>query len=143
MIKGIRHTGLVVSNLNKSIYFFKKILGFKIFKHMDENGEFVETILNLKNVKLTTVKLKSKNGQMIELLRFHNIRKDKSKIKIFSQGLTHISFDVDNINKTYNLLKKNNCKFLSKPKVNDDKTAKVVFCKGPDNFFLELVQILK
>ena len=79
MIKGIRHTGLVVSNLNKSIYFFKKILGFKIFKQMDENGEFVETILNLKNVKLTTVKLKSKNGQMIELLKFHNMRKIRAK----------------------------------------------------------------
>ena len=34
------------------------------------------------------------------------MRKNKSEIKIFSQGLTHISFDVDNINKTYNLLKK-------------------------------------
>ena len=79
---------------------------------------------------------------MIELLYFHKKNKEKRKINIDSLGITHISMTVKSIEKIFKILKRK-INFLSSPKISDDKKVKVVFCKLFDNFFLELVEILK
>jgi len=144
MISEIRHVGIVVNNLKKVLSFFTDVLGFKIHKKAEENRDFIDKLLKLKQAKLTTVKLKAPDGNLIELLKFHNYKNNKIwRGKIYSTGLTHISLTVRNIEKTYNILKKNkNVKFFSKPSVSPDGYAKVFFCKGPENLIIELVEIL-
>ena len=90
MIKNIRHVGLTINNEKKMLNFFIKTLGFKKFKYAKENREFMNKIHNLKNVELRTYKLKSKNNEIVELLKFKNYKdKKKWKGKIYSTGLTH------------------------------------------------------
>ena len=95
LIKNIRHTGIVVKNLQKSLKFFTQILGFKVLQQADETGKFIDKILNLNKAKLITVKLIAADGNIIELLNFENY-KDKIKTyqKIYSYGFTHMSFTV-------------------------------------------------
>ena len=38
MIKSYRHTGIIVSNLNKSFNFYKNILNLKKVSRMEESG---------------------------------------------------------------------------------------------------------
>ena len=52
LIKNIRHTGIVVQNLKKTLNFFTKELGFKVIKKQLEKGQFIEKILKLKKLKL-------------------------------------------------------------------------------------------
>jgi catechol 2,3-dioxygenase-like lactoylglutathione lyase family enzyme len=40
MIKQIRHTGLVVTDLGLALSFWKDLLGFTIDKQMDESGPY-------------------------------------------------------------------------------------------------------
>ena len=77
MIKNIRHVGLTINNEKNMLNFFIKTLGFKKFKYANEDIDFMNKIHNLKNVKLKTYKLKSKNNEIIELLKFkkHKIKK--------------------------------------------------------------------
>ena len=49
-IKNIRHTGIVVKNLNKSLNFYKNLLGFKIKKRMIESGK-ADKLSRLKKLK--------------------------------------------------------------------------------------------
>jgi catechol-2,3-dioxygenase len=142
MITEIRHSGIVVQNLKKSLNFFVKDLGFSIFKKMNEKGKFIDKILNLKNANVLTIKLKTSRGSVIELLKFYNYpHKKKWQGKIFHTGLTHISLTVKDINKIYNKLNVK-YKFTCKPEVSVDGKAKVTFLKGPENLFIELVEIL-
>lgn len=141
LIKNIRHTGIVVSDIKKSLKLFHKILGFKIHNNLIEEGKFISGILN-KKCKVNTIKLIAPDGNMIELLYFHKKKKEKRQINIDSLGITHISLTVKNIQKIFKILKKEKIHFLSSPKISDDKKVKVVFCKLFDNFFLELVEIL-
>ena len=107
MITEIRHTGIVVQDLNKVLNFFTKLLRFKIKKKMNEKGSYIDNILGLKNVNITTVKIEAPDGNLIELLKFKNFRSKKNwNGKIYSTGLTHISMTVKNLEKTYILLKK-------------------------------------
>jgi len=145
IIKNIRHTGIVIKNLEKAIKFFTQILGFKVLKKADETGNFIDKILNLKKAKLITVKLIAPDGNVLELLKFENYKDKKLKNfkKIYSYGFTHMSFTVKNINQTYKVLKNKKYKLFSKPQIAPDKKAKVVFCKGPEDIYLEFVEVLK
>lgn len=65
-------------------------------------------MLKLKNVKVTTVKIKDKNNQIIELLKFKNYESTRKwQGKIFTTGPTHIALTVKNIELSYRILKKN------------------------------------
>ena len=37
----IRHTGIVVSDMEKSLKFYRDLLGFKIRKDMVESGDYI------------------------------------------------------------------------------------------------------
>ena len=99
-------------------------------------------IHNLKNVDLKTYKLKSKNNEIVELLKFKNFNNKKNwKGKIYSTGLTHIAMTVKDLDKTYRTLKRKGVKFKSLPQNSPDGYAKVAFCSGPENLMLELVEL--
>ena len=144
--ENLRHVGIVSKNLSKSIKFYKDILGFKIIKKMDETGSNLSKIMGLKNVKVTTVKMKPRNGDtMVELLYWKN-PKSKINIKCASLnyfGLTHYAMTVKNIDKLYQRLKKKGVTFINKPLLSEDKNVKLAFCKSPDGVFIEMVEILK
>ena len=143
MITNIRHTGITVNNLEKTMKFFIDTLGFKLKKKMNERGTYIDNMLKLDKVKVTTAKLKAPDGNLIELLKFKNY-KDKKKWsgKLYSTGLTHMAFSVKNLDKSYKILKKKGVFFNAPPQLSPDGFAKVTFCKGPENFYIELVEEL-
>ena len=142
MIKEIRHTGIVVDDLKKSLWFYKEKMGFKVFKHMDESGHFIDKILGIKNTMVTTVKVTLGNGQMIELLDFSSHKKNILQGSINDIGPTHLAFTVDNIDKIYDDFLHDGVEFISTPEISEDGGVKVVFCKAPEGTYIELVELL-
>ena len=137
----IRHTGIVTTNLNKSLIFWNKYLKFKIYKQADEKGKLIDKIMLYKNVKVKTVKLKDSNGSIIEILSFKNSpRIKKNKIKPYSNGITHISITVKNVKKLYKFLINKKIHFNSKPQLSEDGKVIMTYCRTPEGAFLELVQ---
>ena len=142
MITKIRHTGIVVNDLDKAIKFYSDVLGFKVEKTMEERGPFIEKILGLKNVEVTTIKMSAADGSLIELLFFktHKTEVEKSDRKIFDLGISHIALTVDNLESDYKRIKLAGVDFFCAPEINLEGTAKVVFCKDPWGNILELVE---
>ena len=68
----LRHIGIVTKNLEKSLEFYRDLLGFKIKTEAFENKNFIDHILNLKNTSLKTVKLIDNNAGIIEFLSYDN-----------------------------------------------------------------------
>ena len=143
MIK-IRHTGLVTNDLKKSLKFWTKYLKFKIKKEMDESGNLIDKIMLYQDVKVRTYKLVDNNNMLLELLYFKNSPKIKNnKIKPYTNGFTHISITVKNLNNLYKFLKEKKIKFNSKPQISLDGNVLMTYCRTPEGGFLELVQELK
>ena len=138
----VRHTGIVTENLTKSLEFWQKYFGFKKIKDNNEYGETIDKVLGYKNVKVRTVKLKDSSNALIELLFFKNRPKTKKNLlSPYSNGITHISITVKNIDKIYDKLKKK-IRFNSKPLISHDGNVKMTYCKTPEGAFLELVEEL-
>ena len=142
MIKDIRHTGIVVFDLDRSMHFYMEKLGFKVLKRMNESGSFIDQILGLENIEVTTVKMVIKNNQMIELLDFSMNNKVMKEKNINDIGPTHLAFTVDDVDKMYSDFIDDGIEFISNPKISPDGYAKVAFCKAPEGTFIELVELL-
>ena len=111
MIK-IRHTGLVTKNLKKSLNFWCKLIGFKINLKLKEKGRTIDQVLGYKNILVKTLKLRDANNNFLELLYFYNSPKTKkNKIKAYSEGYTHISLTVKNLDSLYKKLRRAKIKF--------------------------------
>jgi len=143
MIK-IRHTGLVTNNLKSSLLFWTKYLKFKIKIEMNEDGNLIDKIMLYPNAKVKTYKLIDSNKMILELLYFKNPPKiKKNKIKPYTNGFTHISVTVKDLDKLYKFLRKKKIKFNSKPQLSSDGNVLMTYCRTPEGAFLELVQELK
>lgn len=142
MIKDIRHTGIVVADLEASLYFYSDLLGFQVAKQMEEAGDYIDNISSLRNVKVTTVKMTSPSGQMIELLKYRSHPAEQKMREICEIGISHIAFTVDNLDIEYERLRANGIQFNSPPQLSPDGYAKVTFCRAPEGTLIELVEVL-
>jgi catechol 2,3-dioxygenase-like lactoylglutathione lyase family enzyme len=143
MIKQIRHVGLVVADLESALRFWRDILGFNVDKWMDESGPYIDAMMGLENVEVTTVKMSAPQGGMIELLHFKS-HPDKKVWhgKPYSTGLTHLALVVENLDECYQKLSNVGCIFPAPPQYSPDGVVKVIYCKGPDGVLLEMVEIM-
>lgn len=142
MINDIRHTGIVVTDLETSLRFYRDLLGFRIAKQMEEVGTYIDAVLGLQNVKVTTVKLSAPSGQMIELLKYQSHPATQTIREICEIGISHIAITVDDLDDEYTKLKDQGIRFNSPPQVSPDSYAKVAFCRAPEGTFIELVEVL-
>lgn len=143
MIKNIRHTGLVVANLENALHFWCDVLGFTVFKIAEEAGRHVDGVMGLKDVRVTTAKLSAPDGNLIELLHFHSHPDQPAwKGTPYSTGFTHIALTVDNLDATIEKLSECGVTFPGPPQTGPDRYAKVIYARGPEGVILELVELL-
>ena len=50
-MKAIRHTGIVVSSMKRSLEFYRDLLGLKMVKDFKEEGEYIDKISGLRSLK--------------------------------------------------------------------------------------------
>lgn len=144
MITAIRHTGLVVADLERALHFWCDVLGFEIARKMEESGSHIDAMMGLTGVRLTTVKLAAPDNNLVELLHFHtHADKPSWEGMPYSTGFTHIALTVDNLDATCKALADEGVSFNAPPQYSPDGFAKVTYGRGPEGVLLELVEVLK
>ena len=142
MIKDVRHVGIVVSDMEKSLKFYRDLLGLKIKSLVNEQGEFLDNMLAHENVKNKVAKLVTEQGNaLVELIDSSSYGNKKDR-DFFTIGASHFALTVDDLNETYDYLIKNGVKFTAPPQQSPDGFAKVTFCEDPDGTLIELVEII-
>ena len=142
-MKAIRHTGIVVTDMDESLKFYRDLLGLKPIIDFEEKGEFIDSVLAGSGIQVRMVKLVADDGGMVELLHYvsHPMSRAKDN-KVYEIGPTHMTFTVESIDETYKRFSEAGVNFSSAPVVSPDGKAKLAFCQGPDGTYLELVEIL-
>ena len=141
----IRHIGIVVTDLEQSLQFYRDALGFKVLKKADESGTCIDNFLNIQNTNVTTVKMIDPNNHILELLYFnsHPELSDTNKFRRLTEiGCSHFALTVNDLDTLYSTLKEQGIEFNHPPQVSDDGNVKVAFCRDPDGTFIEMVEEL-
>jgi catechol 2,3-dioxygenase-like lactoylglutathione lyase family enzyme len=141
----LRHVGIVVSDLDRALAFYRDLLGFSVDREAVESGSFLDAILGMPNAEIRTVKLSGEgNGAQVELLAF--IRPETQEtvrpVGFNTRGPTHIALTVKDLGELFQRMVAAGVSFTTPPRVADDGRAKVTFCRDPDGTFIELVQLL-
>lgn len=144
----LRHIGVVVRDMEKSLELYRDLLGLKIIKDYIEKGIYIDTILSLVGTNLRIVKLVDSNNSILELLEYKFRGQDTNEIINGRQetndiGYCHLAYTVQNVDNEYKRLKEKGIIFNSEPQISPDNKAKVCFCKGPDGTMVELVEEIK
>ena len=141
----VRHVGITVSDLQKSIDFYKDLLGFTMVREMDESGEHIDNFSGIEGVNVRTVKMAGKEGAMIELLyyRSHPEANEENFLENITKiGCSHFALTVSDLSSLYSKLLENKYIVMCEPQYSPDGKVKLTFCRDPDGTLIELVEEL-
>jgi len=145
VITAIRHVGIVVRDLEKSLAFYSGVLGLEVYRRHVEVGAFIDRLTGLRNVKLEWVKLVIPKGGLIELLQYHS-HPDPETVALPTPspsnalGCSHVALTVTNLDETYCRIRAHGYVTKSEPIVTPNKAGKILYCHDPDGTILELIE---
>jgi glyoxylase I family protein len=142
LIKGFRHTGIIVKNMENSQRFYEGIMGLEVVQNYKDESKYINNVLGLSNGKIHMIKLKTIDGYIIELLEYLNHPTEIVKTPFYNVGNCHLAFTVHNAEEMYEKLLDKGIEIISKPLLSSDKTALVFFCCDPNGIRIELVEIV-
>ncbi|NOY29435.1 MAG: glyoxalase [Planctomycetes bacterium] len=142
-IKAIRHTGIVVSDMKRSLRFYRDLLGMEVWADFKDDSEMVQAVTGVPGANIWMIKLKAADGVSIELLQYLSNPQDVPEpVKACDVGCNHIALQVDDLDSLYEKLSAEGIRFHAPPAVSSEGVAKVTYCRDPEGVILELVEIL-
>lgn len=143
-IHRIDHVGIIVNDLPAAKVFFLD-LGLEMIGEGEVEGEWVERIIGLQDVKAEIIMLRTPDGEAnIELSKFHSPT-DENGIQpslANTLGIRHITFAVEDIEAIVAKLKKNGAELVGEIQTYEN-TYKLCHIRGPEGIILELAEQLE
>lgn len=144
MIRGLHHVALSVTDFDVSIKFYVDLLGFKIADQVNwpTGTTEIDTVVGLQDSSARHALLKAGNAY-VELFQFLTPA-GKPAIRgrpVHDVGITHMAFDVTDIDAIHERLSKAGVSFHSNP-VTLGGLARTVYGRDPDGNVVEFQQII-
>jgi catechol 2,3-dioxygenase-like lactoylglutathione lyase family enzyme len=136
------HIGICVTELARSIAFYRDVLGFAYRSELRVQGEPSDTLLRLRGVDLHAVYLE-RDGTRIELLYYAapGAVGATTPRPMNGRGLTHLSLRVDNLTEMLPAFRAAGVTILDDTLIDiPDFGAAAIFITDPDGTLIELVQ---
>lgn len=146
-ISGLHHTGIVVSDMERSKKWYQEMIGLTLEDEFDLDSSEIQKGVGVQNCRLVGAMLKwgkEENGQMIELLHYpsHPGKRTDRNLPSYEYGVRHVAFSTTNaIDELYEKLSSKGVEFLSAPQEIEIEGNKIKFCyfKDPDGNQLEFI----
>ena len=140
----VQHTGLTVSNLERSVDFYVRILGCKLIMSQEKTGGYLAAIVGYPNASLKMAHLSDPAGHhVIELFEYMVPEMVKTELEPRRIGNAHLCFLVSDLNAIYNAIKNEGITFISGP-VDVDTGVNAggvgLYLRDPDGITMELFQ---
>ena len=150
MIKNIAHIGLTVRDLDRSVEFYRDILGldYKGFMYME--GESTDRLFKGQNIKAKIAYLSPKSCEAcpdVELIEFERGEVEEDQPSLFKTSISELCFGVEDIEVFYNKLIEDGVEVMSQPQVFDSTSygfdkSKAFYFYDPDGNILEAIESL-
>ncbi|VEN74505.1 Lactoylglutathione lyase [Candidatus Desulfarcum epimagneticum] len=138
----IRHTGLVVNDIDQSIEFYEDVFGFKLLKRMVDGSGYIQKLTGVSGAIVEWAKLTDGGSGVLELLEYKKPHQKKVDIIYDADmhGCSHIAITVESIDQVYHALTDRGLFCNSKPLVSPDGKVKVMYVRDYDGIIIELVE---
>ena len=143
-VNRIDHVSINVNDLSEAKAFFLD-LGLEVHAEWELDGEQLDRIVGLKDVKTACVGLGMPDGQTwIELVKFYTPSDEKENQQPFANtlGIRHICFAVEDIEAVVAKMKKKGKEIFSEIQQYEE-SYKLCYVRGPEGIILELAEKLR
>ena len=150
MVGRIYHVGLTVSDLERSIAFYRDVLGLEFQGEIFMEGEETDKMFRRVNCKARVAYLngsKAVEAPPVELIQFVNNEVKKVPSDLFTTSISEVCFYTDDIDSAYKHLVDNNVECLAEPQYFDFRAdgfgeSRAFYFRDPDGIILEMMQPL-
>jgi catechol 2,3-dioxygenase-like lactoylglutathione lyase family enzyme len=140
----LRHAGIVVTDLKRSLRFYRGLLGLQVWKEALEEGPFIGAVVGLRGAKVRWVKLKAPGGGLVELLQYlSHPRRAPKTVRSNDVGASHIALTVRDVDALCRALRRRGYRVNASPATSPDGKARVAYAHDPDGAIVELVTELR
>jgi catechol 2,3-dioxygenase-like lactoylglutathione lyase family enzyme len=139
------HTGITVSNLERSLAFWRDVLGFELSHTAHQKGEFAEEITGIEGAEIKLAVLKTPGGHKIELLEYLAPTDLKhASPRPCDIGSVHVALLVDDLDAMLNKISASGWRAAGNPQIltkGPNAGRRVVYVRDPDGTTIELMQV--
>jgi catechol 2,3-dioxygenase-like lactoylglutathione lyase family enzyme len=144
MLKSFYHTGFIVRDIEKSVQFYAEVLGMRIARRMEREGEFIEQVLNFPGTHIKGGFVDMGEGHQLELIQYITPTSGPGGINRNDLGASHLAFYVEDMDRFYAETSNKGLSYLNPPAVllgdSGEVTRKVCYAQDPDGNWLEFVE---
>ncbi len=137
------HTGITVSNLERSLIFWRDVLGFELSHRAHHTGELASEVTGVAEAEISLAILKG-YGHKIELLEYL-APKDRKQINVrpCDVGSVHVAFTVDDLDAVLNAIAASGWHSAGKPQTlssGPNAGKRVIYVRDSDGTTIEFMQ---
>lgn len=142
---GVAHTGLTVSDMERSLTFYRDQLGMVVVHRQLGTRDYLSTITGFEGVRLKMAFLKTseQSEHVLELLEYESHPAEGGPRETNRPGNAHLCLRIDGIQALYERLVAQGVVFISPPVLithGINTGALACYLRDPDGFTLELYQ---
>ena len=138
------HTGVTVSDLDRSTAFYRDVLGWKVSDPVTIEGDYFENLTGVDDCKINVVFVDAPGGHTIELLHYERGGTGKvSDLRPCDAGHLHLAFQVEDINEVLAAFKQGGWEPVNPPRIKTEGRrigSCAIYTRDPDGVYLEFMQ---
>jgi len=141
MYKSLGHVALGVSSMERSLQFYRDLIGMKVMLEIDVQDDRIARLVGVPGAKCKIAHLQLGDA-MLELFEYTAPPGTNyaQKVNQYDHGLIHLGFEVNDFHNHVAALKQKGFSFLGEP-VEFRPNVWVVYFRGPDGEVCELRQV--
>src|SRR5467141_2162326 len=138
------HTGITVSNLERSLAFWRDVLGFELSHTAHQTGEMAEQITGVADAEIRLAVLRAPGGHKIELLEYlAPPDRKRLALKPCDVGSVHVALLVDDLDAVLESIAASGWKAAGKPQtltIGPNAGKRVIYVRDPDGTTIEFME---
>jgi catechol 2,3-dioxygenase-like lactoylglutathione lyase family enzyme len=139
------HTGITVSNLERSLTFWRDVLGFEFSHTAHQKGELAREITGVEGAEIKLAVLRAPGGHKIELLEYlAPADRKRADIRPCDVGSVHVALLVENLDAVLAQIAASGWEPAGKPQtLNTGPNAgkRVIYVRDPDGTTIEFMEL--
>jgi lactoylglutathione lyase len=150
MLQEIWHTGLHVADVERSVVFYRDVLGMRLVHRQESRNEYISTLVGFRDAYLRVAQLAlpgrpetAVSSHDVELVEYVVPRGTASVARRCDPGTAHLAFCVADISAACERLREHGVRFVNEPAVvtaGVNTGGAACYFLDPDDHTLELVQ---
>lgn len=137
------HTGFTVANIERSLAFWRDVLGFELSHRAHHTGDLASEVTGVPGAEISIAVLKSP-GHRIELLEYHApVDRKRADLRPCDVGSVHVALMVDNLDALLSRIAAAGWSAAGKPQTlqtGPNAGRRVVYVRDPDGTTIEFMQ---